>query len=322
MEELWDLYEIEKFLDELDKKILTLRELKQKGQLVNPQELEILELKAQKIKEELFNNLHPYHRVQLSRHPKRPVFEDLINNVFEDFYELFGDRMGYNDFSIVGGLAKLNEYPVFILGHSKGKNTQDRIKRNYGMPNPEGFYKAIRVMEVANNFRTPLITVVDTPGAYPGDVAEQRGQFIAIARAISKLFDLDIPVISLILSEGGSGGALALNVANFVVMLENAWYSVISPEGAASILYRDSSKAPLAAKQLKITSYDLLSLNIIDEIIKEPLQGAHKDLNYTFDNIKHTLIYYLKKALKLDNPKEHRFEKYRNIGIFDNLIKI
>ncbi|MGB9637964.1 MAG: acetyl-CoA carboxylase carboxyltransferase subunit alpha [bacterium] len=322
MEELWNLYEIEKFLDQLDEKINTLRQLKEKGQLANPQELEILEIKAQKIKEELFSNLHPYHRVQLSRHPNRPVFEDLINNVFEDFYELFGDRMGYNDFSISGGLAKLDNYPVFVLGHSKGKNTQDRIKKNYGMPNPEGFYKAIRIMEVANNFRTPLITIVDTPGAYPGDVAEQRGQFIAIARSISKLFDLDIPVISLILSEGGSGGALALNVANFVLMLENAWYSVISPEGAASILYRDSSKAPLASKQLKITSYDLLALNIIDEIIKEPLQGAHKDLNYTFQNIKNYLILYLKKSLKLENPKEHRYQKYRNIGVFDNLVKI
>jgi acetyl-CoA carboxylase carboxyl transferase subunit alpha len=322
MEELWNLYEIEKFLDQLDEKINTLRQLKEKGQLANPQELEILEIKAQKIKEELFSNLHPYHRVQLSRHPNRPVFEDLINNVFEDFYELFGDRMGYNDFSISGGLAKLDNYPVFVLGHSKGKNTQDRIKKNYGMPNPEGFYKAIRIMEVANNFRTPLITIVDTPGAYPGDVAEQRGQFIAIARSISKLFDLDIPVISLILSEGGSGGALALNVANFVLMLENAWYSVISPEGAASILYRDSSKAPLASKQLKITSYDLLALNIIDEIIKEPLQGAHKDLNYTFQNIKNYLILYLEKSLKLENPKEHRYQKYRNIGVFDNLVKI
>jgi len=322
MDEIWNLYEIEKFLDQLDQKILTLRELKEKGQLANPEELNILEIKAQKIKEELYSNLHPYHRVQLSRHPNRPVFDDIVNNVFEDFYELFGDRMGYNDFSISGGLARLENYPVFLLGHSKGKNTQERIKRNYGMPTPEGFYKAIRIMEVANNFRTPLITIVDTPGAYPGDLAEQRGQFIAIARAISKLFDLEIPVISLILSEGGSGGALALNVANFVLMLENAWYSVISPEGAASILYRDSLKAPLAAKNLKITSYDLLSLNIVDEIIKEPIQGAHKDLKYTLNNIKNTLFLYLKKSLNLTNPKEHRFQKYRNIGIFDNLIKV
>ncbi|MCS7243720.1 MAG: acetyl-CoA carboxylase carboxyltransferase subunit alpha [Candidatus Calescibacterium sp.] len=319
MEDILNVFELEKFLDKLEERINILRDLKKQGKLSNPQELEILESKTQKIIEELKIKIHPFNRVQIARHPKRPVLQDIIDNVFSDFIELKGDRYVGDDLSITAGMAKLGDYPVFVIGHNKGKTTNEKIKRNYGMSNPEGFYKAIRVMDLANNFRTPLITIVDTPGAYPGDNAEQNGQYIAIAKSISKMFELDIPVLCLILSEGGSGGALAIAVANYILMMENAYYSVISPEGAASILYRDSSKSAVAAKNLKLTSYDLLELGVVDEIIYEPFLGMHRDLKNSFSNIKNKLFEYIEKSIKLKDLKEHRFKKFRKIGYFDNI---
>lgn len=325
MEDLLNIFEIEKLLDKLEEKINFLKNLKEQGKLSNPQELDILEYRTNQIIQELKAKVHPFNRVQIARHPKRPVLQDLIENVFSDFIELKGDRCLGDDLAITGGVAKIERYPVFVIGHNKGKTTNEKIKRNYGMPNPEGFYKAIRLMDVANNFRTPLITVVDTPGAYPGDTAEQKGQYIAIAKSIHKMFELDIPVICLVLSEGGSGGALALAVANYVLMMENAYYSVISPEGAASILYRDSSKAALASKNLKLTSYDLLKLGVIDEIIFEPFMGMHRNLRQSYQDIKNKIIEYLIRGVEeLKNPKKHRFERFRKIGIFkslDNVMK-
>ncbi|MCX7972783.1 MAG: acetyl-CoA carboxylase carboxyltransferase subunit alpha [bacterium] len=320
MEDILNIFEIEKLLDILEQRINLLRDLKKNGKLSNPQELELLEIKTQKIIEELKQKIHPFNRVQIARHPKRPVLQDILENVFSEFVELKGDRYVGDDSSITAGLAKLEDYPVFVIGHNKGRSTNEKIKRNYGMPNPEGFYKAIRIMEVANNFRTPLITIVDTPGAYPGDKAEQNGQYIAISRSISKMFDLDIPVICLVLSEGGSGGALAIAVANYVIMMENAYYSVISPEGAASILYRDSSKAPLAAKNLKLTSYDLLELGIIDDIIYEPLLGMHRNLTKAYKDIRTKLIEYLEKAIQINDLKQHRFNRFKKIGIFEHIV--
>jgi len=317
MENILNIFEIEKLLDKLEAKIKLLQDLKQQGKLSNPEELEILEIKTKNLIKELEEKLHPINRVQIARHPKRPTLHNLLENVFFDFIELKGDRYLGDDLSITCGLAKLDSYPVFVIGHNKGKSSTDRVKRNYGMSNPEGFYKAIRIMKVANNFRTPIITVVDTPGAYPADTAEQRGQYIAIAKSISTMFDLDVPVITLVLSEGGSGGALAIAIANYVLMMENAYYSVISPEGAASILYRDSNKAYIAAKNLKLTSYDLLELKVIDEIIKEPFMGMHRDIDYSFKVIKEKLIHYLEKASQLDDPKFHRFQRFRKIGIFE-----
>lgn len=319
MQEILNIFEIEKLIDQLEEKISFLRNLKDQGKLVNPQELEILELKFEKIVKELESKIHPFNRIQIARHPKRPVFQDLLENVFADFIELRGERYLGDDLSITGGLAKLEKYPVFVIGHNKGKTTNEKIRRNYGMPNPEGFYKAIRIMEIANNFRTPLITVVDTPGAYPGDTAEQNGQYIAIAKSISKMFELDIPVVCLVFSEGGSGGALAIAVGNYVLMMENAYYSVISPEGAASILYKDSSRAPEAAAKLRLTSYDLLEFKIIDEIIPEPFMGIHRNLKQSFELIKSKLIEYLEKSLKLPNPKHHRLQRFRKIGFFDTV---
>jgi len=319
MSNILNIFEIEKLIDKLESKIKLLRELKSQGKLSNIEDLNILELKTKSIIKELEEKLHPINRVQIARHPKRPTFHNLLENVFSDFVELKGDRYLSDDLSITAGFAKLDSYPVFVIGHNKGKNTNDRIKRNYAMPNPEGFYKAIRIMKVANNFRTPIITVVDTPGAYPGDTAEQRGQYIAIAKSIANMFDLDVPVITLVLSEGGSGGALAIAVANYILMMENAYYSVISPEGAASILYRDSNKAYLAAKNLKLTSYDLLELNVIDEIIKEPFMGMHRDLDYSFKTIKEKLCFYIDKASKIEDIKAHRFDRFRRIGLFQNV---
>ncbi len=316
MEDILNIFEIEKLIDQLDQKVNFLRKLRSEGKILNPDELDILEKKVEKIIQDLESKFHPFNRVQIARHPKRPVLQDIIENVFSDFVELKGERYLGDDPAITTGLAKLANYPVFIIGHNKGKTTNEKIKRNYGMPNPEGFYKAIRIMDIANNFRTPLITIVDTPGAYPGDTAEQNGQYIAIGKAISKMFELQIPVITLVLSEGGSGGALAIGIGNYILMMENAYYSVISPEGAASILYKDSSKAPLAAKNLKLTSYDLLKLNVIDKIIKEPFLGMHRNLIKSFDDIKSNLIYYLELSLKIQDPQHHRFQKFRKIGFF------
>lgn len=319
MEELINIFEIEKLLDKLEEKINFLRKLRDSNKISNPQELDILEYKTNQIVEELKSKIHPFNRVQIARHPKRPTLQDIIENVFSEFTELKGDRYVGDDSSLLTGLAKIENYPVFLIGNNKGKTINEKIKRNYGMSNPEGFYKAIRIMEVANSFRTPIITIVDTPGAYPGDTAEQNGQYIAISRSISKMFEVEVPIVCLILSEGGSGGALAIAVANYVLMMENAYYSVISPEGAASILYRDSSKAPIAAKNLKFTSYDLFNLGIIDEIIFEPFMGIHRDLVKSFQNIKNKLIEYIQKASKINNPKEHRFQRYRKIGFFETV---
>ncbi|MEN3015282.1 MAG: acetyl-CoA carboxylase carboxyltransferase subunit alpha [bacterium] len=315
MQDILNTLEIEKLIDQLEQRIKILQELHQ-NQKVSYQELQVLKLKTQNIIQEIKSKIHPFNRVQIARHPKRPTLQDLIENIFTDFQELKGDRYVGDDKSITGGLAKIENYPVFILGHNKGRNTNEKIARNYGMTNPEGFYKAIRIMDIANTFRTPLITIVDTPGAYPGDTAEQNGQYISIAKSISKMFELDIPVVCLILSEGGSGGALAIAVANYILMMENAYYSVISPEGAASILYRDSSKAPLAAKNLKLTSYDLLELGVIDEIIPEPFLGMHRDLQFSYTTIKNKLLEYITLSRKLENPKQHRYQKFRKIGIF------
>jgi len=256
--------------------------------------------------------------VKLARHTKRPTTLDYINNMVEDFLELHGDRRFADDPAIVGGIGFFNNIPITIIGHQKGRNVKENVRRNFGMSNPEGYRKALRLMEEAERFGRPIFNLIDTPGAYPGIGAEERGQAEAIAYNLYKMSALEVPIISVITGEGGSGGALALGVADRVYMLSNAIYSVISPEGCASILWRDASKSAEAAEALKLTSRDLLHFGIIDGIIDEPGNGAHEDKETMSKNLKEALKNSLAELLELSIPVllKQRYEKYRKMGIY------
>ena len=262
------------------------------------------------------NKITAWDRVLLARKSDRPKACEYINEIFEDFIELHGDRNYGDDKAIIGGIATLNKMPVTVIGEQKGKNAKENIERNFGMPNPEGYRKALRLMKQAEKFIRPVITFIDTPGAYPGMGAEERGQGEAIARNIMEMSSLKVPIICVVIGEGSSGGALAIGVGDKVVMLENAIYSILSPEGFASILYKDSSKAKEAAENMKITAKDLKSLKIIDDIIKEPEGGAQED----FEKVTKSLKKYLEKNIKelkniqVDELLEKRYEKIRNFG--------
>lgn len=256
-----------------------------------------------------------WDRVQLARQLERPKSQDYINNIFDDFIELHGDRNFADDKSIIGGIAKLSEISVTVIGEQKGRNSKENIEKNFGMPNPEGYRKALRLMKQAEKFKRPIITFIDTPGAYPGMGAEERGQGEAIARNIMEMSSLEVPVICIVIGEGSSGGALAIAVGDKIVMLENAIYSILSPEGFASILYKDSSKAKQAAEDMKLTAKDLKQLGIIDEIIKEPKGGAQNDINKVCENIKKYLIKNITelKKLSIEELIDKRYEKFRNM---------
>jgi acetyl-CoA carboxylase carboxyl transferase subunit alpha len=256
--------------------------------------------------------------VRLARHTKRPTTLDFIQIMINDFLELHGDRRFCDDMAIVGGVGFLDDMPVTVIGHQKGRNVKENVKRNFGMANPEGYRKALRLMEQAETFGRPVINFIDTPGAYPGLGAEERGQAEAIAYNLYKMSALKVPIISIVTGEGGSGGALALSVADRIYMLSNAIYSVISPEGCASILWRDSAKSDEAAEALKLTSEDLLEFNIIDGIILEPKGGAHEDYNTTTKRMKTTIIEALNELLLFDTDTllQQRYDKYRQIGKF------
>jgi len=283
------------------------------------------ELLICKIKEEIENykieamtNLTAWDRVLLARHQNRPTACDFIHHIFDDFIELHGDRLYRDDKSIVGGIAMLNGNPVTVIAQQKGKNLEDNLERNFAMPHPEGYRKALRLMKQAEKFRRPIITLIDTPGAYPGLGAEERGQGAAIAENLLYMSSLTVPVIAVIIGEGGSGGALALGVANKVLMLENAIYSILTPEGYATILWKDSSLASKAAEVMKLTSYDLQDFGIIDEVIKEPLGGAHFNKEVTFEHTKRALISELLELRRHTGIKlrEKRNDKFRNFGFF------
>jgi acetyl-CoA carboxylase carboxyl transferase subunit alpha len=278
-----------------------------------------------KIKEEMekykcntMTNLSAWDRVLLARHQKRPTAYDFINYIFDDFIELHGDRLFKDDPSIVGGIGSLNGKPVTIIAQQKGKNLEDNLVRNFAMPQPEGYRKALRLMKQAEKFNRPIITFIDTPGAYPGIGAEERGQGEAIARNLLEMSGLHVPIIAVIIGEGGSGGALALGVANKVIMLENAVYSILSPEGYATILWKDATLASKAAEVMKLTSYDLEDYGIIDYIVKEPIGGAHYDKELTFLNTKNVIVNELEKFKTLTHLeiRESRIKKYRDIGFF------
>ena len=262
------------------------------------------------------NKVTAWDRVMLARKSERPKAQEYINEIFDDFIELHGDRNFGDDKAIIGGIATLDGMPVTVIGEQKGRNAKENIERNFGMPNPEGYRKALRLMKQAEKFNRPVITFIDTPGAYPGMGAEERGQGEAIARSIMEMSSLKVPIICIVIGEGSSGGALAIGVGDKVVMLENAIYSILSPEGFASILYKDSSKAKEAAENMKLTAKDLKELNIIDDIIKEPEGGAQEDFEKVAKDVKKYLLKNIKKlkGMKKEELLKKRYEKIRNFG--------
>lgn len=285
------------------------------------EEIRKLRAKLAQAEHELYQNLTPWQRTQLARHPQRPSTLDYINELCRSFLELHGDRAFGDDRAIVGGFARFNDRTVMIIGHQKGKTLKERMQRNFGMPNPEGYRKALRLMKLAEKFNRPIITFIDTPGAYPGIGAEERGQAEAIARNLLVMSRLTVPVLSVVIGEGGSGGALALGVSDRVLMLEHAVYSVISPEGCAAILWDDPAKAPDAASSLKMTATDLLELGVIDDIIPEPLGGAHRNPKTVFDRVAKAMANRLFELSEL-SPQQllaQREQKYRKMGAVNGL---
>jgi acetyl-CoA carboxylase carboxyl transferase subunit alpha len=311
--------DFEKPVIELEKKIEELKKLSSDGKMDLSGEIKKLEGKPEKLKKDVYENLTPWQRVQIARYPKRPYTLDYINMIMTDFIELHGDRSFSDDKAIVTGFAKINGNKICIIGHQKGKDTRENLERNFGSAHPEGYRKAIRVMKLAEKFELPIICFIDTPGAYPGIGAEERGQAGAIAYNLREMSTLEAPILIIVIGEGGSGGALGIGVGDRICVLENAYYSVISPEGCASILWRDRAKAPEAAEVLKLTANDLYEFGIIDDVIKEPLGGAHRDPQMAADNIKKKVTKYLDELGKLSKKEliEKRYEKFRKIGVFE-----
>lgn len=308
----------EKPLLELRKKIKELRAFTAEKDIDLSEEIANLEAKAERLENEIYSNLTAWQKVQIARLPSRPTTLHYIRTIFTDFLELHGDRAYGDDPAIVGGIAKFEGLPVTVIGHERGTDTKDKIKRNFGLPHPEGYRKALRLMQQADKFGRPIICFIDTQGAHPGIEAEERGQSEAIARNLREMAGFRVPIICIVTGEGGSGGALAIGVGNRLLMLEHAYYSVISPEGAAAILWRDANEAQKAAEALKITAKDLYSLGIIDEIIPEPRGGAHRDPEEQSRRIQKALKEHLDSLLKL-SPQElidDRYQKYAKIGEF------
>jgi len=311
--------DFEQPIAELEAKIDSLKSIgrsDEKHDINLDEEVQRLREKSVELTRKIFSDLGAWQVAQLARHPLRPYTLDYVRNAFDDFDELAGDRAYADDKAIVGGIARLDGRPVMVIGHQKGRETKEKIRRNFGMPAPEGYRKALRLMEMAERFKMPLITFIDTPGAYPGVGAEERGQSEAIARNLREMSGLKIPVICTVIGEGGSGGAIAIATGNRVYMLEHAIYSVISPEGAASILWRDSTRAKEAASNMKITSEDLKALGVIDGIIQEPVGGAHRDPNAVIGRTGTVIADALKELSGRDGDqlRTDRRQKYLNIG--------
>ena len=311
-----DELEFERPLLELENRISELRASE------NPQgardEIGKLEERLRRLQQKVYGGLTPWQRAQLARHPKRPHTLDFVRLLFEDFVELHGDRFFGDDKAIVGGLARFEGEPVVVIGHQKGRDTRENIARNFGMPHPEGYRKALRLMELAAKFGKPIITFIDTPGAYPGLGAEERGQAEAIARNLREMAGFGTPIVCVVTGEGGSGGALAIGVGNRVFMLEYAIYSVISPEGCAAILWGEASKAPEAAEIMRVTAPDLLRLGVIDGIVPEPVGGAHRNWEEAAENLRDTLRGALQelRSRSSETLVADRYEKFRKIGVF------
>lgn len=302
----------------LREKIMELEEFTATNSVDLSDEIGTLKNRLKNLELEIYGNMEPWDRVQVARHQERPTTLDYIKELFEDFIQLHGDRTYGDDAAIVGGIASFESTPITVIGHQRGKDTKENVKRNFGMPHPEGYRKALRLMKQAEKFGRPIICFIDTKGAYPGKAAEERGQSEAIARNLVEMAGLKVPVISIVIGEGGSGGALALGVANHIHMLEHSTYSVISPEGAASILWKDSSLAKQAAEAMKITAPHLKEMKIIDEVIPEILGGAHRDPVAQAVHIGNAIRNSLSTLEKMDGKAlvEDRYEKFRQIGVF------
>jgi acetyl-CoA carboxylase carboxyl transferase subunit alpha len=311
----------EKPLVELQEKIKELRKFTEEKGIDFSDEVMRLEQKAKDLAEQIYGNLTPWQRVQLSRHPERPTTLDYIHHIFADFLEVHGDRLFGDDLAIVGGIATLDGQPVTVIGHQKGKDTKDNIRRNFGMAHPEGYRKALRMMQQADKFGRPIICFINTAGAYPGKAAEERGQSEAIARNLREMATFGVPILCVVIGEGGSGGALAIGMGNRVYMLENSYYSVIAPESAAAILWRDASLAMRAAETMKITAPDLLELGVIDGIIEEPFGGAHRDVVLQAQLVKAKLREGLEQLGKLSREEliQDRYNKFKQIGAYASL---
>lgn len=310
--------DFEKPLVELEERIAELKATASLRNISLDEEIGKVEEKARKLRAEIYSKLTPWQKVQLARHPRRPYSLDYIKRVGEKFVELHGDRSFADDPAIVGGLLQMAGKKMMVIGHQKGRDTKENIYRNFGMPHPEGYRKALRLMKLAEKFRLPVVTLIDTPGAYPGIGAEERGQFEAIARNLKEMASLSVPILSIVIGEGGSGGALALGVGDRILMLEYAVYSVISPEGCAAILWKDQSRVKEAASALRLTSDHLHALGVVDRVIKEPDGGAHRDPMAMAEELKRVIYEELEYLEKLDPDTliEKRRSKYASIGYF------
>jgi acetyl-CoA carboxylase carboxyl transferase subunit alpha len=315
--------EFEKPIQELEIKIEELKKLSNGSELDLSQEIKRLNKKLKELKNDIFSNLTSWQKTQLARHPERPYTLDYISLICEEFIELHGDRRFGDDPAIVAGIGKIEGHSIVIIGHQKGRTIKERIYRNFGQAHPEGYRKALRIMRLAERFSIPVVTIIDTPGAYPGIGAEERGQAEAIATNLMEMSQLKIPIISIVIGEGGSGGALGLSVADRIFMLEYSIYSVISPEGCAAILWKKDSDVGVddyakAAEELKLTAEDLEKFGIIDEVIPEPLGGAHRDINETAKRIKSKIIATIKElnSFTAEELLENRYSKFRKIGNF------
>lgn len=310
--------DFEKPIMEIQEKIEELKKISMESGMDLNKEIETFEQQADDYKKELYSSLKPSQKIQIARHPERPNFLDYVEHICTDFVELHGDRTGMDDRAIIGGLAKIDGKPVMIIGTMKGKSTKENLEYNFGMPQPQGYRKALRLFKHASKFHIPIVTIIDTPGAYPGISAEETGQGGAIAVNLRDMAKLEVPIIAIITGEGCSGGALGLAVADKVFLLEHAYYTVISPEGCASILWRDSSRAADAADALKITAPDLMKFGIVDGEIKEPVGGAHKDYDFICGEMKKTILDSLDELsnLSVKDLKNNRYDKYRKMGSF------
>jgi len=310
--------DFEKPILELERKIEELKNLTETEKIDLSSEIKQLERRLEKLKRDIFENLNAWQRVQIARHPQRPYSLDYINLIMKDFVQLHGDRLFSDDKAVVAGLAKVDGRKIMIIGHQKGRDTKENLLRNFGCAHPEGYRKALRAMRLAEKFSVPIVIFIDTPGAYPGVGAEERGQAHSIAFNLREMTAIGVPIIVFVIGEGGSGGALGMGIGDRVCILENAYYSVISPEGCAAILWRDRARAPEAAEALKLTAGDLLKMGIVDEIIKEPLGGAHRNHEACAKNLKAAIEKYLQELLPLSKKEllEKRYKKFRKMGVF------
>jgi len=310
--------DFEQPIAELEAKIEELRHVTSESEVNILDEINRLQAKSQQLTTSIFANLTPWQITQLARHPHRPYTLDYVNSIFSEFNELHGDRMFSDDLAIVGGLGRLDDRAVMIIGHQKGRDTKERVRRNYGMPKPEGYRKALRLMRLAERFGLPLVTLIDTQGAYPGVGAEERGQSEAIARNLFEMSVLSVPIITVVTGEGGSGGALAIGVCDRLLMLQFSTYSVISPEGCASILWKSQDKKEAAAESLNLTADRLAKLGLVDEVIEEPLGGAHRDPAETAHRLKAALVRHLEQleAMPRDELRAARSAKIASFGVF------